>query len=74
MDVMGQDFEFSDDGRRVRCTRGGPQAADGDTAGDAGWWYLAVAGAAPVRLRRVRVGETRRDVWESALDHLDGAG
>lgn len=67
---MGRDFEFSDDGRRVRCTRGGQGTA---APGDGGWWYVTVAGTAPVRLREVEAGETRRDVWESALDYLDGS-
>lgn len=87
LDIMGQDFAFSDDGRRVQCTRGGQAAtaveATGDGGGiahvdavprgDGGWWYLTVADTAPVRLREVTPGETRRDVWESALDYLDAS-
>ena len=68
--TMFSDFEFRDDGRRVRCTRGVRGAADG-TAADAAWWYLSVEGSAPVRLLRVAPGETREAVWERALRHLD---
>jgi len=68
--MMVNDFEFEDDGRRVLCTRGlrEPATASGT---EGRWWYLTVAGAAPVRLLRVTPGESRRDVWETALNHLD---
>ncbi|HET7228774.1 MAG TPA: hypothetical protein VFJ16_02095 [Longimicrobium sp.] len=67
---MFSDFEFNDDGRRVLCTRGvrNPSAARLD---DDRWWYLSVAGVPPVRLLRVAPGQTRGEVWESALRHLD---
>jgi hypothetical protein len=54
----------------VLCTRGlrDPSAGSGT---DGRWWYLSVPGAAPVRLLRVTPGESRRDVWETALTHLD---
>ena len=67
---MFHDFEFRDDGRRVLCTRGVRDAAAGHST-DAAWWYLAVEGAPPVRLLPVSPGETREEVWESALRHLD---
>jgi hypothetical protein len=44
--------------------------AAGHTTDDR-WWYLSVEGARPVRLLRVTPGETRAEVWESALRHLD---
>ncbi len=67
---MLHDFEFKDDGRVVLCSRGvrnPPAASPTDTA----WWYLSLVGTLPVRLMRVSPGETREDVWESALRHLD---
>jgi hypothetical protein len=67
---MFHDFGFEDDGRRVTCTRGVCDAAAGVSI-DSLWWYLAVDGASPVRLRRSAPGETHRDVWETALRHLD---
>jgi hypothetical protein len=67
---MFHDFMFKDDGRRVMCTRGVRDAAAG-VSFDSLWWYLAVDGASPVRLRRTAPGETHRDVWETALGHLD---
>ena len=67
---MFHDFEFRDDGRRVLCTRGVRDAAAGHST-DVAWWYLAVEGGPPVRLLRVSPGETREEVWESALRHLD---
>ncbi|HSU13582.1 hypothetical protein [Longimicrobium sp.] len=68
---MFYDFEFKDDGRRVHCTRGLRNPAGGHATDDR-WWYLSLAGTSPVRLVRVMPGETRREVWESALCHLDG--
>ena len=67
---MFHDFEFKDDGRRVLCTRGvrNPSSVH---LNDDRWWYLSLAGAPPVRLLRVTPGETRGEVWESALRHLD---
>jgi hypothetical protein len=70
MDTMFFDFEFRDDGRLVLCTRGVRNPAAGH-ATDAGWWYLSLEGTPPVRLLRVSPGETRQEVWESALGHLD---
>lgn len=67
---MVHDFEFNDDGRRVLCTRGVLHPSAGDLADDR-WWYLTLAGTPPVRLLRVTPGETHREVWESALRHLD---
>ncbi|HEX2203555.1 MAG TPA: hypothetical protein VHG91_09670 [Longimicrobium sp.] len=67
---MVHDFQFNDDGRPVMCTRGARDPATGRSA-DAEWWYLSVQGAPPVRLLRVAPGETREEVWESALRHLD---
>jgi hypothetical protein len=67
---MFSDFAFTDDGRRVRCMRGVRNPAAVHLADDR-WWYLCLAGAPPVRLLRVTPGETRREVWESALRHLD---
>lgn len=67
---MFHDFEFDDDGRRVLCTRGVCDPSAGHLADDR-WWYLTLADAAPVRLLRVTPGETREEVWESALRHLD---
>ena len=67
---MFYDFEFVDDGRRVLCTRGVRNPSAGHRADDR-WWYLTLAPAPPVRLLRVTPGETRQDVWESALGHLD---
>jgi hypothetical protein len=64
------DFEFDDDGRRVLCTRGVRTPFAGHLADDR-WWYLTLPPAPPVRLLRVTPGETREDVWESALRHLD---
>lgn len=69
---MLYDFEFKDDGRVVQCTRGVREPAAGHTRDD-GWWYLAVEADEPVRIRAVEPGETRQDVWESALHHLDAA-
>jgi hypothetical protein len=68
---MFHDFEFKDDGRMVHCTRGVRNAAAGHTT-DVSWWYLSLDGRTPVRLLRVYPGETREQVWESALNHLDG--
>lgn len=67
---MLHDFEFRDDGRVVLCTRGvrEPSAA---APTDTEWWYLSVEGTPPVRLIQVSPGETREEVWESALRHLD---
>ena len=70
MGPMFHDFEFDDDGRRVVCMRGVRDPSAGHLAGDR-WWYLCVASGSPVRLLRVTPGETRQDVWESALSHLD---
>jgi hypothetical protein len=67
---MFHDFEFKDDGRMVHCTRGVRNAAAGH-ATDVAWWYLSLEGKVPVRLLRVYPGETREQVWESALRHLD---
>jgi len=67
---MFSDFEFNDDGRRVRCSRGVRNPSAVHLADDR-WWYLTLAGAPPVRLLRVTPGETRVEVWESALRHLD---
>lgn len=67
---MFYDFEFDDDGRRVLCTRGVRNPSAGHLADDS-WWYLTLASAPPVRLLRVTPGETREEVWESALRHLD---
>ncbi|HYH81131.1 MAG TPA: hypothetical protein VEX86_15115 [Longimicrobium sp.] len=53
------------------CTRGVRDAAAGAAIDDR-WWYLTFAGRPPVRLVRVTPGETRGDVWHSALQHLDG--
>jgi hypothetical protein len=69
-DPVFYDFEFNDDGRRVLCTRGVRTPSAGHLADDR-WWYLRIAGAPPVRLLRVAPGETRQEVWESALGHLD---
>jgi hypothetical protein len=68
--TMFFDFEFRDDGRLVLCTRG-MRRPGAEHATDAGWWYLSLERAAPVRLLRASPGETREDVWESALRHLD---
>jgi hypothetical protein len=70
--MMLYDFEFKDDGRVVQCTRGVREPAAGHVRDD-GWWYLAVESGEPVRIRAVEPGETRQDVWESALHHLDAA-
>jgi hypothetical protein len=67
---MVYDFEFNDDGRRVLCTRGVRTPSAGHLADDR-WWYVTLAGSPPVRLLRVTPGETRGEVWESALRHLD---
>ncbi|HEX8696378.1 MAG TPA: hypothetical protein VF746_28425 [Longimicrobium sp.] len=67
---MLHDFTFKDDGRVVLCTRGVRSPAAGHST-DAAWWYLSLEGAPPVRLLRVYPGETRAEVWESALRHLD---
>ena len=67
---MFYDFEFDDDGRRVLCTRGVRNPSAGHLADDR-WWYLTLPPAPPVRLLRVTPGETREEVWESALRHLD---
>jgi len=67
---MFYDFEFDDDGRRVVCTRGVRNPSAGHLADDR-WWYLTLAGGPPVRLLRVTPGETRQEVWESALRHMD---
>jgi hypothetical protein len=67
---MFLDFEFRDDDRLVLCTRG-LRRPGAEHAADAGWWYLSLERAAPVRLLRVSPGETREGVWESALRHLD---
>jgi len=69
--MMFSDFEFRDDDRLVMCTRGVRDAAAGAAIDDR-WWYLTFAGRPPVRLVRVTPGETRGDVWHSALQHLDG--
>ena len=70
MNMMFDDFEFEDDGRRVRCTRGVRSPAGGN-ASDVRWWYLSVDGAEPVRLLQVSTGETRGEVWDCALNPLD---
>lgn len=67
---MFHDFEFDDDGRRVLCTRGIRTPSAGQLTDDC-WWYLTLAPAPPVRLLRVTPGETREEVWASALRHLD---
>ncbi|HET7460400.1 MAG TPA: hypothetical protein VFJ82_04095 [Longimicrobium sp.] len=67
---MFSDFEFTDDGRRVRCSRGVRNPSVVHLTDDR-WWYLSLAGAPPVRLLRVTPGQTRGQVWESALRHLD---
>jgi hypothetical protein len=67
---MFYDFEFDDDGRRVLCTRGVRNPSAGHLADDR-WWYLTLAPGPPVRLMRVSPGETREEVWASALRHLD---
>jgi hypothetical protein len=67
---MFYDFQFRYDERLVLCTRGLPSAAPGHSP-DRAWWYLSVGDAPPVRLLRVYPGETRQEVWESALRHLD---
>jgi hypothetical protein len=69
--MMFFDFEFRDDGRLVLCTRGLREPGAGH-ATDQEWWYLSLERAAPVRLLRASPGETREEVWESALRHLDG--
>ncbi len=72
-DTMFHDFEFEAAGGRVECMRGARNPAAGHTI-DPHWWYLSLAGAPPVRLLRVRPGETPREVWESALRHLANLG
>lgn len=67
---MFHDFEFNDDGRRVLCTRGVRDPSAGHLTDDR-WWYLTLAPGPPVRLMRVSPGETREEVWASALRHLD---
>lgn len=68
---MFHDFGFKDNGRRVQCTRGMRNAEAGSSS-DAAWWYISLDGASPIRLLRVYPGETHREVWETALRHLDG--
>jgi hypothetical protein len=43
---MFHDFEFSDDGRRVLCTRGVPNPAAAFST-DAAWWHLSLEGTRP---------------------------
>jgi hypothetical protein len=67
---MFHDFGFKDDGRRVMCTRGVRDASVGSSF-DAAWWYISLEGRPPIRLVKVSPDETHREIWETALRHLD---